>query len=312
CASGSRSRASCSRIAPGRRPGAAVRSLAARLGCVQRVRDQDRDCHRPDAARNRRDPRRALARGGEAAVADQPAVRVAVHPDVDHDRARAHPLPWNELRLADRDDEYLGVPAFRTQVARAAVTHGRRAAREQELERHRTAHDVRRADDDGALAFEADAGALEQAHDAPRRARPEPRALLSEQAEVVRMKAVHVLRGTDGLDDFGPVDVSGQRELHEDAVDGLVRIQLPDQAQQLRLARARRQVVREREQADPLAGAALVADVDAGGVVAADEHDGETGRPSAIVDAVANALLDFAAYLRGDGAAVDDVCGPVL
>jgi hypothetical protein len=125
------------------------------------------------------------------------------------------------------------------------------------------------------------------------------------------MKAIDVLVGADRLDDLRPVDVIWQWQLDEDAVDVVVGVELVDEVEKLRLARARGEVVRARDEADFLAGEALVAHVDARRVVVADEDDGEPGRAQACADALAHPLLHFAAYLRGDGAAVDDLCGHV-
>ncbi len=42
------------------------------------------------------------------------------------------------------------------------------------------------------------------------------------------MKAVDVLRGVDGHDDASLVDVLGERELNENAVNGVVRVEPGD------------------------------------------------------------------------------------
>ena len=59
-----------------------------------------------------------------------------------------------------------------------------------------------------------------------------------------------------------------------------IGIQPVDQRKQLRRRRSRRQVMRDRDDAGFLAGAALVAHVDRGGGVVADHHDGKP-RPAA-------------------------------
>ena len=91
------------------------------------------------------------------------------------------------------------------------------------------------------------------------------------------MEAVDVLFGLDRLDHLLGVDLRRQRQLHEDAVDLRIGIELADDVQELGLARRRRQ--RMVEGAHPrLEGVAdLVADVDLARRVVADENDGEAG-----------------------------------
>ncbi len=51
------------------------------------------------------------------------------------------------------------------------------------------------------------------------------------------MEAVDVLGGIDGDQDLGRVEVFGQRQLDEDAVDRRIDVEAPDQLQQLGLRR---------------------------------------------------------------------------
>ena len=80
-------------------------------------------------------------------------------------------------------------------------------------------------------------------------------AFLDQQADVIRMKPVDVLRRIDGVEDallgVGAHAVR-QRRLHEDAVDGLVGIEPPHQRQ--RVVQGRRAV--EPEQLGPAPGVA--------------------------------------------------------
>ena len=55
----------------------------------------------------------------------QPARGVAIHADVDHDRAGPDPVAQHHLRLADRGHQHLGLAGdLRGQVARARVADG--------------------------------------------------------------------------------------------------------------------------------------------------------------------------------------------
>ena len=62
-----------------------------------------------------------------------------------------------------------------------------------------------------------------------------------EQPGVDGMEAVDVLDRIDGADDAALVDLRGQRQLDEDAVDRVVGVQLRDEVEQLALGRLLRQ-----------------------------------------------------------------------
>ena len=85
---------------------------------------------------------------------------------------------------------------------------------------------------------DGDPGADEQLDAAGRRARDELRrpALHHQLADVHRVEAVHVLVQADQVEHGLLVQPFGQRQLHEDAVDGRVGVQLPHQRFHLCLA----------------------------------------------------------------------------
>jgi len=58
-----------------------------------------------------------------------------------------------------------------------------------------------------------------------------------EQADVFRMEAVDVFHWADGTDDGGVVYVLWQWQLHEDAGDGRVSIEMIDEIEKLLLSR---------------------------------------------------------------------------
>src|SRR3546814_4441259 len=73
--------------------------------------------------------------------------------------------------------------------------------------------------------FRSFAGALQQFDHAERCARPQHRQALGEAADVVRVEAIDVLVGANAFGDADRIDVAGQRQLHEDAVDVVVGIE---------------------------------------------------------------------------------------
>jgi len=99
-------------------------------------------------------------------------------------------------------------------------------------------------------AVEIGASAFQQGHDALRRAWAQQRHALGQAADIVGVEAVHIFIRTDALEQQRGVQVLGQRQLHQDAVDGRVFVELVDQGEQIGLAGLGRQVVGAGEEAD--------------------------------------------------------------
>jgi hypothetical protein len=110
-----------------------------------------------------------------------------------------------------------------------AMADGRGRAGEQQLERHRPADDVGGADHHRVPAAHRDVVARQQAHHARGRAGAQQGDALGEPADVVGMEAVDVLGRVDGLDDPACVELRGERQLDQDAVDGRVLVEPGDQ-----------------------------------------------------------------------------------
>ena len=70
-------------------------------------------------------------------------------------------------------------------------------------------------------------------------------------ADIERVEAVDVLGRIDRVDHALRIDLLRQRQLHQDAVDRVVGVELRDQRQQLGLAGRRRQAVLEARDARP-------------------------------------------------------------
>ena len=115
------------------------------------------------------------------------------------------------------------------------------------------------------------------------------------------MQAVDVLLRVDRPDDSRLVHVLGQRQLDEDPVHGVVRIQLREQLQDLALRRRLRQPVVARRDARLLRRLVLPADVDVRRGVLADEDGREADRTAERLDV----LRDLSAHLLRDRLPVD-------
>src|SRR3546814_11232680 len=91
------------------------------------------------------------------------------------------------------------------------------------------------------------------------------------------MEAVHILVRTDALEQLRGIEVLWQRQLHKDAVDGGVVVELIDQRKKIFLASIARQVMGHGIEAHLRALLALVRHVNLGGWVAAHQNYGEAG-----------------------------------
>ncbi|MCY1536511.1 hypothetical protein D9M68_719710 [compost metagenome] len=195
------------------------------------------------------------------------------------------------------------------QILGEAVGDGDGATCQQEFQRHGATDDVGCAHDYCVHAVEVGAGAVQQCHDAFRCAGAEQGDALGQAADVVRVETVHVLVGVDAFQQQRSVEVFGQRQLDQDAVDGRVFIEAVDQGEQVGLAGTGRQVMSFRQKADFLAVLAFMRDVDLGGGIAADQDHREARDSKSLLAALGDALGYLLAEAGGDRFAVDQLCG---
>mmetsp|Transcript_61012 Transcript_61012/g.170262 ORF Transcript_61012/g.170262 Transcript_61012/m.170262 type:complete len:382 (+) Transcript_61012:196-1341(+) len=298
----------------------AARDAPIHVGIVRRdrVAQQHRHRHRPDAAWNRGDPARALLRRLEVHVANELAALQSVDAHVDDDGARPYPLALHQAGLAAGDDEALGVTNHGLKVLRKPVHDLHRGAVQQELEHHGAPHMVARAYDDAAQTVRVHARAPQQVHHAEGRARPQLGLACDKAAEVERVETVHVLVRSDRLE-YGRLLLlqlrRGQRQLHQDAVAGLVLVQAPDRRQQLRGRGLLGQLQQGALDAHLLAGLLLLLDVHFAGRIGAHEHHHQPRRPPAAALAGAPLLelrFDDGTHLRRYGFAIDQAAADTV
>ena len=89
------------------------------------------------------------------------------------------------------------------------------------------------------------------------------------------MEAVHVFGGIDRQQNLLGIDVRGQRQLHQDAVDFVAAVQIGDQGEQVFGGRAFGGRVLFAVEADFLRALDLAANVDFRCGVVPDQHHGE-------------------------------------
>ena len=111
-----------------------------------------------------------------------------------------------------------------------ADRHGGIARRQER--RHRLAHDLAAAENDGAAARERDRMLVEQLENTGRCAGDKARPALVKQADVLRMEAVDVLLRVDGVEHAPRIMPGFERHLNEEPVDAVVPVAGADCVQQ--------------------------------------------------------------------------------
>ena len=140
---------------------------------------------------------------------------------------------------ADGGDDDVRPPDLRGEVGRARVADRDRRVRLEQQHRGRAADDLAAADHDGVLARRVDVVGGQELHAARRRRGDVERRAEIEVPRVHGVKAVDVLAGASRVRHARLVHVRGERQLHEDAVDLVVGVELFDEREHLRLRRAR-------------------------------------------------------------------------
>ncbi len=104
------------------------------------------------------------------------------------------------------------------------------------------------------------------------------------------------------------VDVTRQRKLDENAVDGGIGVEAVDDRQQRVLRDVGGVGLQDGVHAEFCAGLGLHARVEFGGGVVADEHDGEAGHDAAFGFQALDIGFDFTLNLLANGLSINDRC----
>ena len=155
----------------------------------------------------------------------------AVDADVDEGGAGLDHVRSDEAGAADGGDEDVGLASDCGEVARLRVADGDGRVLVQQQHGDGLADDVAAADDDGVLAGDGNVAALENLDDSGGRAGRERGTAGLQAAGVDGMKAVDIFLGRDGIEQRLGVDLRGQRQLDEDAVDVVAGVELGDEGE---------------------------------------------------------------------------------
>ena len=119
------------------------------------------------------------------------------------------------------------------------------------------------------------------------------------------METVDILVGIDRGNDLLLVHVLRQRQLHENAIDGRIGVQLFDQREEVGLRRLGRQLVLEARHTGFHRLLALGADVDLARRVLAHQHHGKARLAARLRFERGSKLTHLAAQVRGKGLPID-------
>ena len=159
-----------------------------------------------------------------AAGSTSPTIPLSVRVDADvHDGGAFLDVGGaDEPAAAGGDDEHVRVARPSGEVGRARVADGDGGVALEQQVRDRLADDLAAADHDRVRALELDVVLVQEGQDPERRRGNVRRLAEVELAGVERVEAVDVLDRLDGADDAVLVDAVRERQLDEDAVDGVV------------------------------------------------------------------------------------------
>ena len=169
------------------------------------------------------------------------------------------------------------------------------ATRQQQLQGHGAAHDIGGTDHHRMQAVGLDPGRLDQGHDALGGAGAQGRDALGQAAHVVGMETIHILVGTNALEQLGGIAMGRQGQLHQNAVHLAIFIEPVDQGQQLFLTRVDTQIVRAGDKAHLFTGTTLAADIDLGRRIHPHQDHRQSRGPFAQRDALLDLCGDLAA-----------------
>ena len=192
---------------------------------------------------------------------------------------------------------------------RVADRHGRVLVEQQH--RDGLAHDVAAAHDHCVLAGDGNAAALENLDDSGGRAGRERRPAGQQTACIHGMKAVDVLGGIDGVEQGLGIDLRGQRQLDQNAVDLVAPVELGDELEHLLGGDGGRRRDEVAIDAKLGAGLHLVADVDLRRGHVAHQHRSQP-RPNAVRGQRADLFGHFLLDGCGNGRAIENLRHLVL
>jgi len=187
------------------------------------------------------------------------------------------------------------------------VRDGDGTAFRQQQRRHRLADDIRSPNDNGALATEIAEPVLQNQQTAVRRARQDCIATGPETPNVGDMEPVYILIWVDGCQNLLLISLVRQRQLNQDAINGIVSVEFLNKCQNIGFSCIGGQAVLKGLHATFTGLFAFVTNVDGAGRIITNQNHGQA-RIEAMGPLQARHLrADPLAQVSGKGFAVNDV-----
>src|ERR1700733_8153932 len=152
----------------------------------------------------------------------------AIDADVNYGGAGRDVIGSDHGGASHGGDHDIGAADGFRKIARFRMADGDGGVRVHEEKRHGLADDIAAAEDGGVRALDWNFAAAENFHHAERGAGDEIGASGDEAADVEGMEAVDIFGRIDRFEDFLCVNLRGERELDEDAIDFVATIQIID------------------------------------------------------------------------------------
>lgn len=229
--------------------------------------------------------------------------------DIDDGGAGLDHIGRDVAGAADGGDEDVGLAAFTGEVFGVGVDAGDGGVAvlllQHELH-HGFAHDVAAPYYDALPAGGGDAVAPEEGEDAQWGGTDEAGQADGEATNVDGVEAIDVLAMIDGLDDFLAVDVAGEGQLDDEAVDASIVVELVDFAEEFGFADGVFETDEGAFKSAGFAGEYFIANVGFATAVVAHKDGGEVGTLMACGHEGFDLLCDFGFDLGGCGFAVDE------
>ena len=214
-------------------------------------------------------------------------------------------LRGDEAGAADGGDEDVSLARDGGEIDGLAVADGDGGGGVEKQHRHGLANDVRATEDDGVFAGDGEVAAMHHFHHARGGAGLKAGLARDEAADVDGVEAVDVFGGGDGFEEALGIDVFGERELDEDAVDLVAAVEGVDHGEEFVGGDGLGGGDHLRVDSELAAGLDFAADVDLAGSDVADEDDGEA-RTKLMEGEGLDFRGDFGLDLGGDGDSVKD------
>ncbi len=194
------------------------------------------------------------------------------------------------------------------EIAGEAVTDGHGRTGQQQFQRQRTAHDIRRADHHRVHRAVGYSVIVQQRHHTTRCARAQTGLPQRKLAHVEGMKAVDVFVRTDPVGHRRLFDLRWQRQLHQDAIDPGVVIQAVDQSKQLFFTGVSIQIKIRRQDTGTFTVTALGPHIDGRCRITANQYHGQARPAAAGCDEMFDRFTDAGDHCCADFQAIQYFC----